>query len=58
MLEGKEYSLKAVEEAARVVQEEEASYIDDVRASADYRKEITAALVAEAVSDAWKKGGK
>lgn len=58
MLEGKEYSMEAVEEAAKVVQEEEASYIDDVRASAVYRKEITAALVAEAVSDAWKKGGK
>jgi CO/xanthine dehydrogenase FAD-binding subunit len=59
VFEGNEYSLELVEEAAKAAQEE-ASYIDDVRSSADYRRKMTYVLVKNMIVEAWGKsqGGK
>jgi CO/xanthine dehydrogenase FAD-binding subunit len=60
ILEGKAFSSHLVETAAKAASEKDASYIDDVRASAAYRKKITRIAVKKAVTDAWAsaKGGK
>lgn len=55
-LEGREFSDDVVAAAAKIAQEKDASYIDDVRASAAHRREITPHLVADIVKDAWRKG--
>ena len=59
ILEGEVFSLELVEKAAEAARQE-ASYIDDVRASADYRRTVTYTLVKNAIVEAWEKskGGK
>ncbi len=52
ILTGNQYSEELVEKAA-VAAQTEASYIDDVRASADYRRRVTATLVKNAIAEAW-----
>jgi carbon-monoxide dehydrogenase medium subunit len=60
ILEGKAFSVHLAESAAKAAAEKDASYIDDVRASAAYRKKITQVAVKKAVSEAWAsaRGGK
>jgi carbon-monoxide dehydrogenase medium subunit len=60
ILDGKAFSSHLVETAAKTAAENDASYIDDVRASAVYRKKITQIAVKKAVTEAWAsaKGGK
>ena len=60
VLEGLEFDASRVETAARLAAEKDASYIDDVRASAAYRRRITAYAVKKAVTEAWAmaKGGR
>jgi carbon-monoxide dehydrogenase medium subunit len=59
VLEGKAFSPHLVETAAEIAAEKDASYIDDVRSSASYRKTITRVSVRRALQDAWAnaKGG-
>ena len=60
ILEGRMFSSRLAESAGKAAAEKDASYIDDVRASAAYRKKITRIAVKKAVLDAWSmaKGGK
>lgn len=60
ILEDRAFSSRLVESAGKTAAEKDASYIDDVRASAAYRKKITRIAVKKAVTDAWAmaKGGK
>jgi CO/xanthine dehydrogenase FAD-binding subunit len=60
VLGGKIFSAHLVETAARLAAEADASYIDDVRSSASYRRTITEAAVKKAVLSAWgmAKGGR
>ncbi len=60
LLEGKAFSPHLAETAAKTAAEKDASYIDDVRASAAYRKKITQVAVKKAITEAWAsaKGGK
>ena len=53
IMEGKLFADHLVESAARLVAEKEASYIDDVRSSAAYRRRITESGVRRALHEAW-----
>lgn len=53
VLKGKKYDQKVLTKAAQVAADKDASYIDDVRASASYRKRITKVLVNKALMEAW-----
>jgi carbon-monoxide dehydrogenase medium subunit len=53
VLKGKKYDQKVLTKAAQVAADKDASYIDDVRASASYRKRITRVLVNKALMEAW-----
>jgi CO/xanthine dehydrogenase FAD-binding subunit len=59
VLEGKPFNLSRTATAAKLAAEKDASYIDDVRASAAYRAVITEYAVKKAVTEAWvlAKGG-
>jgi CO/xanthine dehydrogenase FAD-binding subunit len=60
VMEGKVFSPHLVETAGRLAAEKDASYIDDVRSSAAYRRTITEVAVKKAAFDAWSmaKGGR
>jgi CO/xanthine dehydrogenase FAD-binding subunit len=61
VLEGQGFDDSRVETAAKLAAEKDASYIDDVRASASYRGIIAEYAVRKAVTEAWnmaKGGGK
>jgi len=60
IMEGQIFASHLVETAAKLAAEKDASYIDDVRSSAAYRKIITENAVIKAVKEAWAmaKGGK
>jgi carbon-monoxide dehydrogenase medium subunit len=60
IVEGKKFSDHFVESAAQAAAQKDASYIDDVRASAAYRKRITSVIVRRAINQAWAmaKGGR
>jgi carbon-monoxide dehydrogenase medium subunit len=60
VMEGQSFSPHRVQTAARIAAEKDASYIDDVRSSAAYRKIITEKAVVRAVTEAWAmaRGGK
>jgi carbon-monoxide dehydrogenase medium subunit len=53
VLEGNPYSSRLAETAGEAAAEKDASYIDDVRSSAAYRKTITAIAVRRAIAAAW-----
>jgi CO/xanthine dehydrogenase FAD-binding subunit len=53
ILEGKAFTPHIVETAAEAAAERDASYIDDVRSSAAYRKIITRVAVRRALQEAW-----
>jgi carbon-monoxide dehydrogenase medium subunit len=59
VMEGQIYASHLVETAAKLAAEKDASYIDDVRSSAAYRKIITEKAVIKALKEAWAmaKGG-
>jgi carbon-monoxide dehydrogenase medium subunit len=59
ILEGNKYSAKTVEEAVKAAVDR-CSFISDVRANAQYRREVTAVLLRRAIASAWTaaKGGK
>jgi aerobic carbon-monoxide dehydrogenase medium subunit len=63
VLKGKKFDQNVLTEAAQVAADQDASYIDDVRSSATYRKQMTSVLVRKAIVEAWvmakaKGGGK
>jgi CO/xanthine dehydrogenase FAD-binding subunit len=60
VIEGKAYSAGLAEEAGNAAAERDASYIDDVRSSASYRRTVTPVVVRRAIEQAWAmaKGGK
>jgi len=60
VMQGQVFTPHLVETAGRLAAEKDASYIDDVRSSATYRKIITDKAVKRAVEKAWTmaKGGK
>jgi carbon-monoxide dehydrogenase medium subunit len=60
VMDGKVFSVHLVETAARLAAERDASYIDDVRSSAAYRRTIAEVAVKKATLEAWSmaKGGK
>jgi len=60
VIEGKGFSAGLAEEAGKVAAEKDASYIDDVRSSAAYRRTVTSVVVRRAINEAWAlaKGGK
>ena len=53
VLKGKKYDHRVLTKAGQVAADKDASYIDDVRASASYRKRITKILVRQALVEAW-----
>ena len=61
VMDGKVFSPHLIETAAKLAAETDASYIDDVRSSAAYRRTITEVAVKKALLSAWsmaKGGGK
>lgn len=60
VMDGKVFSPHLVETAAKLAAETDASYIDDVRSSAAYRRTITEVAVKKAALQAWSmaKGGR
>ncbi|MEW6081091.1 MAG: xanthine dehydrogenase family protein subunit M [Bacillota bacterium] len=56
ILEGNLFSLELAKAAAKSAQEE-ASYIDDVRSSAAYRRKVTPIVVKAAIVEAWAMAG-
>jgi carbon-monoxide dehydrogenase medium subunit len=55
-LEGRKQSEGLFQEAVELV-EEDIAPIDDVRSTADYRRQIASLLVREALQEAWKRSG-
>ena len=55
-LEGRKKGEGLFQEAAELV-EEDIAPIDDVRSTAEYRRQIAALLVREALQEAWKRSG-
>jgi carbon-monoxide dehydrogenase medium subunit len=55
-LEGRRYSERLLHQAAELV-EQDIAPIDDVRSTAEYRKQIASLLVREAVQEAWRRSG-
>ena len=53
VLKGKKYDRKVLAKAGQEAADKDASYIDDVRASAAYRKRVTKVLVYNALVEAW-----
>jgi len=55
-LESRRYSGELFQEAAELV-EEDIAPIDDVRSTAEYRRQIASLLVREALQEAWRRSG-
>jgi carbon-monoxide dehydrogenase medium subunit len=55
-LEGQKYSEHLFQQAAELVGEDIAP-IDDVRSTAEYRRQIASLLVRESLEEAWKRSG-
>jgi len=55
-LEGQKYSERLFQQAAELVSEDIAP-IDDVRSTAEYRRQIASLLVREALQEAWRRSG-
>jgi carbon-monoxide dehydrogenase medium subunit len=55
-LEGQKYSERLLHQAAELVAEDIAP-IDDVRSTAEYRRQIASLLVREALEEAWRRSG-
>lgn len=55
-LTGRQFDLKAVEEAAGVV-EQEMRPITDVRATKEYRRRVSRVIVTDALKSAWERAG-